>query len=135
MAQSKSFIDSNALLYLLSSDQTKADKAESLLLKGATISVQVLNEITSVSRRKLGKSWEELDALVGTLREICEVVPLTEDTYDRGRSISELYLLSFYDSMIIAAAILAQCQTLYSEDMQHGLLIEGYLRIRNPFLP
>jgi predicted nucleic acid-binding protein len=134
MEQGKSFIDSNALLYLLSSDVAKADQAESLLLTPATISVQVLNEITSVARRKLSKTWNEVDELIGTLREICEVVPMTESTYDQGRKISERYKLSLYDSMIIAAALLAQCQTLYSEDMQNDLLIEGQLRIKNPFL-
>jgi predicted nucleic acid-binding protein len=135
MAQSKSFIDSNVLLYLISSDATKADLAENLLLGSPLISVQVLNEITSVARRKLSKTWNEVDELIGTLREICEVVPLTEDTYDQGRNISERYTLSLYDSMIVAAALLAQCQTLYSEDMQNGLLIEGQLRVKNPFLP
>jgi predicted nucleic acid-binding protein len=88
-----------------------------------------------VARRKLGKTWEELDELIGTLREVCEVVPWTEETYDRGRRISERYMLSHYDSMIVASALLAQCQTLYSEGMQNGLLIDASLRIKNPLLP
>jgi predicted nucleic acid-binding protein len=134
MAQERSFIDSNLLLYLLSDDQIKADRVEALLLKPSAISVQVLNEISSVARRKLSKTWVEIDELLGTVRQICEVEPLTENTYDHGRRICERYQLSFYDSMIVAAALLAQCQTLYSEDMQDGLIIEGTLRINNPFL-
>ncbi len=134
MAQERSFIDSNLLLYLLSNDQSKADRVEALLLKPSVISAQVLNEVTSVARRKLAKTWVELDDLLGTLREICEVEPLTEDTYDHGRRICERYKLSLYDSMIAAAALLGQCQTLYSEDMQDGLMIDGHLQIKNPFL-
>jgi predicted nucleic acid-binding protein len=134
MAQDRSFIDSNLLLYLLSDDQSKADRVEALLLERSVISVQVLNEITSVARRKLSKTWVELDEWLGTLRKICDVEPLTEDTYDQGRRICERYQLSFYDSMIAAAALLGQCHTLYSEDMQDDLVIDGRLRIKNPFL-
>ena len=134
MAQNKSFLDSNLFLYLLSDDQAKADRVETHLLKPSTISLQVLSEITSVARRKLGKTWDELDELIGTLRQVCEVVPLTEETYDFGRRISERYKLSHDDSMIVASALLAQCQTLYSEDMQSGLLIDASLRNENPFL-
>jgi predicted nucleic acid-binding protein len=134
MAQDRSFIDSNVLLYLLSDDQSKADRVEALLLEPSVISVQVLNEITSVARRKLNKTWNELDEWLGTLREICEVEALTEDTYDQGRRICERYQLSFFDSMIAAAALLGQCRTLHSEDMQDGLIIDGTLLVKNPFL-
>ena len=56
---SKPFIDSNVVLYLLSADATKADRAQTLLEAGAVISVQVLNEVTSVCLRKLKMPWPE----------------------------------------------------------------------------
>jgi predicted nucleic acid-binding protein len=59
---------------------------------------------------------------------------LTIETHTQGLKLAELYQFSVYDSMIVAAALLADCHILYSEDMQHGLLVEGSLRIQNPFV-
>ena len=66
------FFDSNVILYLLSGDSSKADRAEALLNKGGIISVQVLNEVTSVCLRKLKMSWEEIDALLLAVKAACE---------------------------------------------------------------
>lgn len=62
-----------------------------------------------------------------------ELQPLTVDTHERAVEIGERYGLSIHDSLIVAAALLADCKTLYSEDMQHGQVIERVLTIRNPF--
>nr|MBP8020297.1 hypothetical protein [Agitococcus sp.] len=64
----------------------------------------------------------------------CTVQPLTVETHAQGLTLAERYHFSVYDSMIVAAALLAQCRILYSEDMQHGLLVEGRLLIQNPFV-
>ena len=127
------FIDSNILLYLLSADADKADRAEEIVRAGGLISVQVLNEITNVARRKLAMSWVEINEVLGLIRSICPTEPLTIETHDRGRLVAERYGLSVYDAMIVAAALLAGCKTLYSEDMQDGLLIDHQLHICNPF--
>jgi predicted nucleic acid-binding protein len=129
----KAFIDSNIALYLLSADTAKADRAEAVIAGGGVISVQVLNEVTSVTRRKLGMSWAETDEVLAGLRSACPVEPLTTQTHDTGRRLAERYGLSVYDAMIAASALLAGCERLYSEDMQHGLLLDGQLRICNPF--
>lgn len=134
MASSQArFIDTNVLLYLLSDDALKADRAEEALAMGGVISVQVLNEFASVASRKLKMSIPEIREILDTIRATCKVVPLNEETHDKGLEIIEKYGLSIYDSMIVAAALLAKCSTLLSEDMQHGQKLDGKLLVRNPF--
>ena len=130
---SAEFADTNVILYLLD-DGPKADRAEEILARGPRISVQVLNEALVNCRRKAGLSWEEAGAFLDGIRQLCPVDDLTADTHDIGRALAERYRLSVYDAMIAAAALRAECTTLWSEDMQHGLLIEDRLRITNPFL-
>ena len=129
---SKSFIDSNTILYLFSSDTLKADKVEAMLANGGIISVQVLNEVVSVCRRKLKLSWDEIDALLLALKANLQIVPLTVATHDVAIKLCKQYQLSFYDAHICSAALIAQCKHLLSEDMQHGLNVDELL-IQNPF--
>jgi predicted nucleic acid-binding protein len=127
------FLDSNIVLYLASEDLAKADRAQELVAEGGTISVQVLNEIANVSRRKMGLSWAETRNLLATIRGLLKVEPITIEVHEIGISLAERYQLSVYDSMIISAALSAECDTLLSEDLQDGLLISGKLRVHNPF--
>jgi len=126
------FIDSNVILYLLSADTAKADRAEAMLNKGGIISVQVLNEVTSVCQRKLKMSWEEIDAVLLAVKSACDVVSLTVESHEKAVQIAKRYPLSFYDAHICAAAILSGAKTLLSEDMQSGMRIDGLL-VKNPF--
>ena len=128
-----SFFDSNILLYVAGADEEKAGQAEALIARGGTISVQVLNEIANVARRKMLLGWGEVHMLLDTVRGLLEVVPLTIAIHESGLTLAERYQLSTYDAMIAAAALDAGCGTLWSEDMQHGLLINDRVRIRNPF--
>jgi len=132
MPDPKAFIDTNILLYLLSADTAKADRAETIVQTGGIISVQVLNEMANVARRKLAMPWKEINELLELIRSMCPTEPLTIETHDKGRRVAEQYGLSVYDAMIVAAALLAGCEILYSEDMQGGLLIDHRLRICNP---
>ena len=129
---SKPFLDSNVVLYLLSSDATKADRAQALLEAGAMISVQVLNEVTSVCLRKLKMPWPEVDALLLAVKAACEVLPLTVASHELATEVAKRYQLSFYDANIVASALLSGTPLLLSEDMHSGQLIEG-LVIQNPF--
>ena len=133
MSAAEQFFDSNVLLYLLSGDGAKADKAEALIGQGGHISVQVLNEFASIATRKLQMSHAEVREVLAPIRSICAVNPLTEETHDLGLQIAERYQLAIYDAMIAAAALVAGCKTLFSEDLQDGQMIERTLRIRNPF--
>jgi len=128
-----SFFDTNILVYLASGDAKKADRAEAAIAKGGSISVQVLNELANVARRKMQISWDETHALLNMLRDLLTVHPLTVETHETGLGIAERYGLSTYDAMIAASALHAGCDTLWSEDMQHGLALKEGLRIVNPF--
>ncbi len=121
------------LLYVASGQSAKADRAEALIGEGGTISVQVLNEIAHVARRKMRMSWTEAHGFLSLVRGLLPVVPMTIETHETGLALAERYGFSIYDAMIAAAALLAGCDTLWSEDMQAGLAIDGRLRIANPF--
>ena len=133
MSESKAFFDTNVLLYLLSGDEARADRAEETIAGGGIVSVQVLNEFASVAARKLGMSWVDIQEILSQVRAVCPVEPITLEVHDRGLQLVERYGFSVYDAMIVAAALLAGCTILYSEDMQDGQVIDGQLTVRNPF--
>lgn len=127
------FADTNVLLYLISRDAAKARRAEKLLSARIAISVQVLNEFASVARRKHSLDWTELVEILAGIRHFAELQPLTLDTHLHGLALAERYGFSLYDAMISAAALQAGCDTLLSEDFQAGQVIDGRLKIVNPF--
>jgi predicted nucleic acid-binding protein len=127
------FLDTNVVIYLASSDSRKADRAEALIAEGGAVSVQVLNELANVARRKMRISWAETRLLLSTIRDLLTVYPVNIETHEIGLALSERYGLSIYDAMIAASAIQAKCTVLWSEDMQHGMVLDGGLRIVNPF--
>lgn len=128
-----SFFDTNVLIYLTSGDPARADRAEKLLAKGGAISVQVLNEVANVAHRKMQMSWPEARSFLSILRGLLSVHSVTTEIHETGLTLAERYNLSVYDAMIAASALAADCDTLWSEDMQHGMVIDGRLRIVNPF--
>jgi predicted nucleic acid-binding protein len=128
-----SFFDTNVLVYIASKDAAKADQAEAAVAAGGSISVQVLDELANVARRKMQMSWDETHAFLNLLRALLTVHPLTAETHETGLRLAERYGLSIYDAMIAASALHSNCDTLWSEDMQHGVVLEESLRIANPF--
>jgi predicted nucleic acid-binding protein len=130
---SGNFFDTNVLLYLASGDAVKAGQAEAVLAVGGMISVQVLNDIANVARRKMRFSWAETHSFLTTMRALLQVVPLTVKVHDTGLALAERFGFSLYDSMILSAALDADCETLWSEDLQDGMVVEGRMRIVNPF--
>jgi predicted nucleic acid-binding protein len=129
------FLDSNVLIYAFT-DDLQAAAAQALLEAGCAISVQGLNEFTNVARRKLGKSWAEINAHLVAVRILCSpVVAIDLDTHEAALHLAERYGFAFFDALMVAAALQAGSGTLWSEDMQDGLLVEGRLRIANPFNP
>jgi predicted nucleic acid-binding protein len=127
------FFDTNVLIHVASADVAKADRAEKLLREGGTISVQVLNEATNVARRKMAMSWAETGAFLSTIRALLSVVPVTIEVHETALALAERHGFSIFDAMIVAAAVHAECDTLWSEDMQNGMVVEGRLRIVDPF--
>jgi predicted nucleic acid-binding protein len=128
-----SFFDTNVLLYLAASDPAKANRAEAAVALGGAISVQVLNELANVARRKMRLSWEDTHEFLDMIRGLLTVHPVTLEVHETGLELAERYGLSTYDALIAAAALHAGCDTLWSEDMQHGMKLGEGLRVVNPF--
>ena len=128
-----SFLDTNVLLYSLSADPLKSERAELLISEGGTISVQVLNELANVGIGKMALGWDALQNFLQLMRDLLTIVPLDISTHVERLRLCRRYNLSLYDGMIVSAALLAECDTLWTEDMHHGLVIEDRLQIRNPF--
>ena len=133
MSGADSFFDTSVLLYLLSDDTFKADRIEALLGARGVISVQVLNEFAVVALRKLKMPLNEVREILDTIRAVCAVEPITVETHDRGLAVLERYKFSFYDSILVATALISGAKILYSEDLQHGQIIDNQLRVTNPF--
>jgi predicted nucleic acid-binding protein len=130
-----SFFDTNVLVYFASGEADKADRVEALLVEGGAVSVQVLNELALVCRRKFGFSWDEAWEALRRVRAALDVYAVDLAVHEAGLGVAERYKLSLYDSMLLAAALLAGCGTFWSEDLQDGLVVEGQLSVRNPFRP
>lgn len=130
----KVFLDTNILLYTIGQDDVRTPVAEALVQQGGVVSVQVLNELASVAHRKLKMSWQDITDALGALRVLCpSVVPVTVETHGAALRLAMRHRFHIYDALIVAAALEADCRTLYSEDMQSGQVIGGRLTIRNPF--
>lgn len=131
----RAFFDTNVLVYVVGQKDERTANAEALVANGGVVSVQVLNELASVAHRKLGMSWDEIGETLAAIRVLCpSPTPLTIETHDAGVGIAEKYGFQFYDALIAASALEAECTTLYSEDFQDGQVIEGRLTVRNPFV-
>ncbi len=128
----KPFFDTNVLLYLLSGDTSKADRAEALLMEGGLVSVQVLNEFAAVAYRKAKLPWPDIRVLLTTIQMACQVVPVTLELHKMGLGVAERYGFTIYDSLIVAAAQSSGCDVLYSEDLQDGQML-GAVMVSNPF--
>ena len=126
------FLDTNVLVYAVSADP-RHDRAQELLADGGTVSVQVLNELVNVLRRKLQRSWAEIEAALTDLGAVLgNPVQLTLAIHQNARWLARDHGFAFHDALIIAAALNAGCDTLLTEDMQDGRQVAG-LTIVNPF--
>jgi predicted nucleic acid-binding protein len=126
------FLDTNIIVYAQQLD-AKGDAARKLLADGGVVSVQVLNEFASVSHRKLGRTWPEIAEAINDVIAVTDApVALSLDLHMSARTLAEKDGLSFYDALIVAAALEAGCEALFSEDLQHGRRFGG-LAVRNPF--
>lgn len=127
------FLDSNVLVYAFTTDR-RAAAAQTLLRHGCIISVQGLNEFANVARRKLRLPWPEIREALMAIRILCPIIlPIDMDTHSAALDLAERHEFSMFDALIVAAAAQAGADTLWSEDLQDGMVIQGKLRIANPF--
>ncbi|GEM70618.1 PIN domain-containing protein [Sphingomonas aquatilis] len=129
------FFDTNVLVYAFG-DDARRSVALRLLDEGCVVSVQSLNELANVLLRKQKRDWPTIGRAVDAIiARSATIVIANLDLHHLGLRLAERYRLSVYDAMIAAAALTAECDTLYSEDMHDGLVIDGRVRIVNPFAP
>jgi predicted nucleic acid-binding protein len=130
----EAFFDTNVLIYAVALNDPRNARAEELLALGGTISVQILNEFVSVARRKISMSWREVTGALNAFRVLCpSPLPITIEMHEAALKIATRHGYGIYDSLVIAAALEAECAILYSEDYKDGQTIDGRLTIRNPF--
>ena len=127
------FFDTNIVIYAFAAGDPRSARAEALVAGGGVIGVQVLNEFTNVTRRKLRWQWEQIEAALAVIEELLGPArPLTAAVHAGAVVLARDHELSFYDALIVAAALDAGCEVLFSEDLQHGQKF-GALRVENPF--
>jgi predicted nucleic acid-binding protein len=136
----KFFLDTNIFVYTFESRSSSKRVLAQDLVSGAldtrrgVISYQVVQEFLNVATRKFAKPMKVPEAelyLARILMPLCEVFP-DSSLYSRALSISSETGFSFYDSSIVASAIVGECAILWTEDLQDGRRIRG-VEIRNPF--
>ncbi len=133
MSAERAFFDTNILIYAFVNNDPRNMPARRLLTLGGMVSVQVLNEFCAVARRKLAFDWPRLEDSLKLVGELCGTpAPLDQQTHDRARALARQHNLHIYDANIVAAAQLAGCALLYTEDLQHGRHFDG-LSVVNPF--
>lgn len=133
----KFFLDTNILVYAYSgSDPLKSQVARSLNRPAdGYVSTQVLTELANVLARKLKIAWPDIKAVINNIAANFPVHLNSPTTIAKATELAGRYSFSWYDSLIVSAALECGCDTLYSEDLQHGLLVDQKLKIVNPFLP
>ena len=129
------FLDTNILIYLYSENEIEKQEVSENLVDNYVpiISTQVINEISNVMIRKFNLEPATVSQMVEELAESCIVNMISIENIQDALKLVETHKYSYYDSLIIASALESECGILYSEDMQHGQIIEGRLEIVNPF--
>lgn len=134
LVRDKVFLDTNILLYAFSTkDEKKHTLAKNLVLSDAVISVQVINEVTVNLLKKFSFDEDQVQRFLESSYSRYEITELTYEVFSSASNLRKNYLFSYYDSIIVSAALLSGCTILYSEDMHHELLVEKQLKIINPF--
>ena len=132
----KVFIDSNIIIYAYSVDELqKLTIARDLLDAHEIIfmSTQTINEFLNVTMRKKMLSKAQATKIVDELFSMFSVEPINQNIIQKALTLSEKYRYSYFDSLMLASALVAECSILYSEDMHHDHAVEKKLKIINPF--
>ncbi len=130
------FVDSNIFLYAFTGKEEEIDKhkiSSKIILGDINISTQVINEVSSNMIRKLKFSNSEVREFVESCYGRYNIINFSQELFVMASEIRENYNISYYDSMIVSAGLKADATVLYSEDMQDDLVVNGSLRVINPF--
>lgn len=115
------FADTNIIIYAFGQDMAKAVKAEAIMDKAPLISTQVVNEFLNICHIKLKLDRETRHQLARNLMQGCYVVTVDNQTIMDAMRVEARYAFSWWDSLIVSAALQSNCATLYTEDMQYGM--------------
>jgi predicted nucleic acid-binding protein len=131
----KTFVDTNVFIYVYSKTEPEKKNIALEILKNQNIIIntQVINEFIWVMNRKFSVQMERLRDLGVKLLQRFEIALIDQITIKKALDIAIVYKYSYWDSLIIASALENNCSICYSEDMQHGQLIEDRLKVINPF--
>jgi predicted nucleic acid-binding protein len=132
----KAFFDTNVLIYLYSVDEPeKQSKALQRIeaTENRWISPQVLSELSNTLNKKFKLEYSAIAKVLNEILTSFQVITVQPDTIKQALNIAQIYRYSYYDSLIIAAALEQSCTILFSEDMQHEQSIEHHTLILNPF--
>ena len=130
----KAFLDTNIVLYAIGQDTHKKAVARQLIATNPMVSAQVINESVNVCLKKFKFDKKQAYAFADTVMNKVNVLPVDEAVIRKSADLAMTHQLSNWDALIVAAALLADCETVYSEDMQHGQIFEKSLKVINPFL-
>ena len=131
----KIFLDTNVCIYAFDNDSKKKEKSLDLIIGShATVSTQVLMETANVAVKKLKFKQDKIQLSIYYITTFCSLQIIELLTIKQAFQIHKKYQYSLYDALIISSALEANCNILFSEDMQHGQFIDNRLRILNPFL-
>jgi len=130
----RAFADTNIAVYAESDDGEKSKRARSILESSPVISTQVVNETIAALTGKYGFSKSDAHEVADALMDLCEVVSVDEGTVREAMKLAVRYQLSHWDALIVAAAIQASCDLIYSEDMQHEQVFDDRVSVKNPFI-
>ena len=133
----EAFADSNVWLYAFLAGDPQKQQAAAALLRGIApvVSVQIVSEVCANLIRKGRFDGAQIRRVVGEFYARCRVLSLDRDLFLDAADLRDRYSLSYWDSLVIAAADRAGVPVLYSEDLHDGLVVRGRLRIENPFRP
>jgi predicted nucleic acid-binding protein len=133
----KAFLDTNILIYAYSEDEPKKQSVALHLLDSfednVIISKQVINELSNILLKKFKLSSDQVENVLLEIDNVLPIVDFDLTTQIKALKLKERYQLQYYDALIVATALENNCTVVYSEDMQHEMLIDGSLRIINPF--
>jgi len=127
------FLDTNILIYIFDKDIKKKSIAKNFLKEIPTISIQVCNEISNILLKKYSFRETDVRDVLNKIVYHSIVKEINLDDINLALDLKERYRYSYYDSLIIASALNANCSILYSEDLQHNQQIFDKLKIVNPF--
>jgi predicted nucleic acid-binding protein len=128
------FADTNVVIYALDADPQRRELALGVMRQRPVISTQVVNEFFSVLTGKQRAPRDVANRYARILMRRCEVVSVTPQVVETALQIGERYQCNHWDALVVAAALLAGCNTLYSEDLQDGQIFEDRLTVKNPFV-